>query len=422
MNLNMNLSINNTIICQDLRELNFKQIKKGQQILVINPHTYDYDEEQINYSDFTVYFSKGSQINNVYSFDRLATNIEVDDCFYSECLEMDANPDIDSCYYLRIKNDLLELDYIDSVCDIDELDDYDFKYFKELYEKAVAQGLEDGKYARIINKSVSFEQDIQDGTKYKCCLYDYFLIYLEGSLMGIRIKRSITPSIYRWNVSVEYYLFDEEFKHYTTLCFNKKQEQQIIDIIDKNYWNFYSESCVKNLKVYHAMLKQIRTDSHYKQMLIDILNNHFVYHISLEEVLETFLRPIYRDGELDIDIYLKDCNFIFNPSIDVDYIASDNPTIKQRQRLVLRKGETLLSFLTRYDCPIDIYTGEIIDKTYRKQYEDYEYILLDNDRAYNKIYQRIDDELFIELQDIVEKERAIKIIEERNNICNTLTE
>ena len=190
----------------------------------------------------------------------------------------------------------------------------------------------------------------------------------------------------------------------------------------KNYWNFYSEYCVKNLKVYHATLKQIRTDSHYKQMLIDILNNHFVYHISLEKTLETFLRPIYRDRELNIDIYLKDCNFIFNPSIDTDYIASDDPIIRQRQRLVLRKGEALLSFLTQYDCPINIYTGEIIDKTYRQKYEDYEYIWLDSNRSYTKIYQRIDDELFIELQDIAEKDRAMKIIEERNNICNTLTE
>lgn len=430
MNLNAELKINNMIITDDIEKLNFENIKKGQQIIVFNPVNYydDYNDVEIKYNNFNIYLSKGFAIKNVYDFDKIKMEISI----YGqdeETFEMDSNVNDCSVSYLKIKDDLLELDCIDSVCDISDMQNTEedcYYSFKELYKRMVSYGFEKGKYSRIVDCEICNKNEINDmytssdTNEYEYEFKDYFLIDLEGSLMGIAIKQNIIPSRYSWNKNIEYYLFDQSFEHYTTMEIDKDKLSKLINIIDNNYWDYYRETCSKHLKAHILSLKDIRLENNNRALLINTLNNNSLYGAYATEIVDKFTNPFYIDEQLNIKIYLNDIDFTFNPSIYAEYEKSDNTEILEKQQRILEKGKSLLLFLTKRDFPIDIYTGDIIDKTYRLEYKDYEYIYLRGKYGYAELFKYVDNELFIKLKTNKEKDIALTEIQERKDVCNAL--
>ena len=129
-----NIVIDNTIICNDFMDLDFENMNIGQQVIVLKSgDTVTHNNREIRYNDFDIYLLKDQCIKNAYWFDKIETNIDVDrDTYYddSDCLEIQSHPELDSCYYVKIKQDLLKIHDMELYCmDNDEFVEIDLEYY-----------------------------------------------------------------------------------------------------------------------------------------------------------------------------------------------------------------------------------------------------------------------------------------------------
>ena len=409
-----NIVIDNTIICNDFMDLDFANMNIGQQIIVLKSgDTITHNNREIRYNDFDIYLLKDQCIKNAYWFDKIETNINVDrDTYYDDgdCLEIQSHPELDSCYYVKIKQDLLKIHDMELYCmDNDEFVEYDkheynYNKFNELYSNTTGE-VRSTFYNTVINKE---QYNVRD----------YFLIDLAGSFLGICIENKIASSKYTWEKEIDYYLFDNEFNKVAILDLTKRQSLQLINIINKNYPNS-SKQCVMNLTMYSFSLNDLRTSSSNKQLAITVLSNHDIYNAN--DIIDKFLDIVYFDETFNIKCYLKNINFGNHPMISCDdFKISNDPDIRHKQEQVLQKATSVLKHLTCTSL-IDIYTGEVVNHSYEKSYEDYEYLRLRNKRTNSTVYfKKVDNELYIELKFSSERGEAFTTIQERQNICNSL--
>lgn len=433
MNFNMELKINNTIITDDLEKLDFSELKRGQQILTFESKSYtDNDCNEIFYNDFKIYLLRSILLNAAYVFDKIETNVSIDEDSYTDSLEMESSADEKIVTYLKIKDSFLNVGGIDCLEDIEEFkesNELDYENFYNLNQCLTAYGSETGRYSRILDSSKVLQEMLppdsnimeeyhEDRPQYK--IDKYFIIDLETSRLGIKIQNKICPSIYKWSTDIDFFLFDNEFKTFSVVEIEKKDIPKLISIIEKEYWDFYSKDCLEHLNIYISKLSDIRRDNKLKQLI----HKHYnIFHMPSFDVFGTIdklINPIYVDEENQYKAYLREPYAYYSVRLDLDYkYSSDEEERKKINRFSI-KSEAIINHLTKSNPIIDIYTGEVVNKRCKIQYSDYEYIVVIKEGNYKLVYTRM-DEIFVPVTSYKEKENILQEVEERSKMCNLLT-
>lgn len=431
---NIDLKINKTIITDNLEAIDFSKLKIGQQILAFKEKSFCYDNDEddevcVDYNDIVISFLSGKVFNGVYLLDTLSTNITLCEGYNENTISAEEDTKVDNNAYLKIKNKFLKIDdAYNDVYEICSLDEDEYNTYKSLYSQISSNGFEKGKFANIKNniqissRDISktstevFEKYITKETEYT--MLGYFLVDLEEDILGIKIKRLVSPSRYKLVDNIEFVVFDRDFNNFFPITLKEETISKLIKIIETEYWDHYSCELLQNLKTYKVKPSSLRNNEKLKNDLISSLNEIYYSDFNATEVVDKLINPFYCDDENKIKAYFKDFYTYYTPSIAFDYKYTSDEVLKEKYDRFAKKSKSICGFMTKDQYLIDIYTGELINIKYKYEYRDYEYIVINKD-IHKVIYKRIDD-IFVHVNSSSDIVKAFKTIEERKSICDKL--
>lgn len=401
---------------EDIQNLNFKDLKIGQQFIILNER-----DKKLQTFDFNIYFLKSIICNRIFVFSKDVIDIyqyddfEEDNIFandgnevdYDSCDEsiitkkLDINISTKDCYnliYLLLDdNHVLKINgYIGWY--------YDSNEYKNLFIN----------FAKInSDKRVMYEKSSFVDNDELIIVFKLRYKLDDDSCIIISSINRINQKKYEWKRMVETYVFNKCNDFLKSVEINYPVGQLISELI--NMCN--DESDIELINYFNTLLFNthigriqyfIEYPEYFQKFCsyfenIDGLNKDYI---------QSHCKPIYENQNTGCKGYIKS----LYDSSDVYLSLEDYSKIDKR------KARAILDY-NKNDATIDIYTGEIIDKvsTYEIVYSDFggEIIEDNNPRAYSiKTYAftKIDD-MFIEATDeekaeIIDRKKMLSIMED----------
>lgn len=233
----------------------------------------------------------------------------------------------------------------------------------------------------------------------------------EHSFLVLRLKAKIdSKGIYDWDTSkslffIRYNCLDDSFVCDHLYIYNYYLNSQLPKmILDDVSGYFIKEVC----KLYEHRLFDYLNDTSYFNSLINEFGEY-----NKDFFIEMY-KPFY--STKDYEVYLEDMH---TKKLHIHDINKHN----EHPIIIFSKGHHIFKYKLN-DSYINPFTGDIIDSaSYYKVYEEKDYLIVGSisyfSLKYAKYYKKIDD-VYIELQDILDK-HEIEKVKERYLVINELT-
>lgn len=404
----MEININKTIVTDNFNNIDFDNLQIGQQILLLQQKTfYNKDNERSIYNDVTSYFLRRKIVPEIYCFDKILFNLNVDDSYYN--WQMESEKVEEEEYYISIKNDIFKIENVDT---------FDYSSNKPITEKLKELNEQYLFNSFVIRDYIEVHDDIDKSKQSVNTIVEYYAtINFEYSTLGIYIKYIICEDRYKFSSQPMFYIFKKDLEEHSKIQIDTKNISQLINIITKNFSSIYYENCINHLKLLNISVKDMREEYDNKLVFIntfkDVYMNQNIYSLA-----NKLIEPILVDEKNKLKAYFKYSHFDCPVDVDIEY--EEYKYNDYQLNTFTNKARTLSMFLTKTSI-INVFTGEILNNIYSKSYEDYQYYCIKNkDTGYETIYEKIDD-MYV-LLDWITKDKARDNINDRIKICNTLVQ
>ena len=377
-----NVKIKNTIITENLESIDFSNISIGDQIIVVN----DNDDYNLNYL-----LEKNINDYNVFVVDRIASNLI--NLFKSDVnfhCEMSNNyQDIDSTYYNSYYNLLLINNKPLNV----RINDY--KKIPEFEKTKI--------FFNIKNNEKSYYENIIQ-PDLNMFTFHFHCKISDNTYLYINCKNIIKN--YHWGFNKNVYVCDLKSEDICEICnFDRNQLINLLGQLDCNKNSSDFNKLKKMVKIINYDIKDYLNDNSILKEITDFYSD--INFLSKHDI-EKFFLPIYQNE--DFKGYLNSRYTCFHSLDKILYTCSNDNDIETYKKITLEIRDFLLHHI---DVRINPYTGEILDKDYKKVYEDAEHLMIQSiELSFAKYYFHKHDNIFIsanqeEINEILELKKTI---------------
>ena len=372
----MNVKIMNTIVTDNLDDVDFSNIRIGSQILLIEHQIDEPPENAVNNFKSLIV---DEMDNNIISLQQAETKYEID--LNNEFINTEQS--YDEFNILIIGNKPLKTNVRFSD---------DEKRYKDLF----------GNYKN--NNPLFYKQIDEELEKFS---YNFICPISKNMFFAFFCNNHIKN--YDWTCSKKYFIFNKENKSYYELV--SFDEIKLINLLERLDCNKNSSEFDKFKNAYKIINYDIEDYLSDKSILDEIKDFYSDVPFLSEYDITKFFLPVYKNKNFKGYIYSRYNWGTINTRYEYDYSNFNADELEINKRITKMIMRYLFKF---YNAYINPYTGEIIDCDYEKIYEDPEHLIIKSKKnnikhyfhKYNDIYvPAIKKEIneILELQETIDK-------------------
>lgn len=299
--------------------------------------------------------------NKKYTIKKIEPNIY---CF-------DNNESYESHSFIKIKNQLFELD------DLDLFITFQNPYDGESEILSHSQYINEFKKIKDNNEYLNYyiDSDFLNDNPTDCFIDYYCTLKIDDEhYLGVAIKYVNSLQTCIFNKQIFFYILNKDLSKKYSLLLKNNDVKILSQLFDEpNNFNYH-------IQLASLDLNDLINDT----SKIDLFNvfDSTPYKSLIMKNINTLTNPILQEG--DIKAYFQNFPNIFDKDI---YIINNDKSNTNFEK----KAEAIAKYLTGDSC-INVFTGEIIEQQFTLLYKDLEYIIIYVENTnFRYIYEQIDN-------------------------------
>ena len=356
------MQIGNTVIANNLRNIDFSKLKTGDQILLIKNKFNKKINRNIN--KFEALMVNEILTNKIILLQKNLIDYEL--TFNNKQPYFSSDNNFEQQHFLLVDNKPIKI-YIESIYDF--FNGYSNKYLN--------------KFNELIRSNKDMFYTFEYGTDNEQFNY-YFTCNISDNLYFCYLCNNEIID-YNWTLNEHIYLINFNDRKYYIL--NECDINKLLKALSKSHSNLYLDKFKEAYKIIQYDVEDYLKN---KDSLNDVIDFYLNIPFLEKSDIEKFFKPIYEN---------EDFKSYFSSRYE-SKILNENICISNKNKLKLNKRitDSIKEYLLQYsNNKINPYTGELISNDYEKVYEDSEHLMIQNKYLFDHIkYYKKHNNVFIE--------------------------
>ena len=330
---------NNVIYTDDFQTMDFSKLKMGDQIVLNKKNNLKNIEAIIN--DFNIY-TVSKNVSNIISLISAKTEYLTYEDKYTE-------------HYIDCKQ---KCEYLDLLL----INNKTIKIRKtESYDPLLKSQL------RHLLKKPNDMFCYKQFAKFINCLDFYFVCPISNQTYFVYTCKNEIKG-YNWNISEDFYIYDNANNYIYSIKFKM---DELLELLKTLKYDEQIENFKRIYKIIHYDVEDYLNDNSILNEIIEFYSDTFCFN---KHDIEKFFKPIYETNNFKGYFSTKNSNNIR------DNILYRVGSMDEKEITISKRITTTIKYNLLDGSIINLYTGEITDKDYKKVYEDSEHLII---RKYN---------------------------------------